>query len=88
MKSREHRARSGVFPSLGLSKGKVKDSFDGFITFKKTAQAGVEAGQIESIIHPLPAGHVLREALTFSDELKGVSYSLPASHAPSLFVRD
>lgn len=57
----------------GGSKDKVRDSLDGFIAFKKTAQAGVEAGQIKSIIHPLLADHVLREALKFSDELKRVS---------------
>jgi len=56
--------------SGGGSKDKVKDSLDSFIAFKKTAQAGVEAGQIKSIIHPLLADHVLREALKFSDELK------------------
>jgi hypothetical protein len=54
----------------GGSKDKVKGSLDEFIAFKKTAQAGVEAGQIKSIIHPLLADHVLREALKFSDELK------------------
>ena len=53
---------------------KAADSaLDGFIAFKKTAQAGVEAGKIKSIIHPLLADHVLREALKFSDELKRVS---------------
>lgn len=56
--------------SGGGSKDKVKGSLDEFIAFKKTAQAGVEAGQIKSIIHPLLADHVLREALKFSDELK------------------
>jgi hypothetical protein len=59
--------------SGGGSKDKVKGSLDEFIAFKKTAQAGVEAGQIKSIIHPLLADHVLREALKFSDELKRVS---------------
>jgi|GEM_PF-1297003 len=54
----------------GGSKEKVDDALDGLIAFKKTAQAGVEAGQIKSIIHPLLADHVLREALKFSDELK------------------
>jgi len=56
--------------SGGGSKDKVKGSLDEFIAFKKTAQAGVEAGQIKSIIHPLLADHVLREALKFADELK------------------
>jgi hypothetical protein len=56
--------------SGGGSKDKVRGSLDEFIAFKKTAQAGVEAGQIKSIIHPLLADHVLREALKFSDELK------------------
>ena len=60
-------------PGSGGSRNKVKDSLDEFIAFKKTAQAGVEAGQIKSIIHPLLADHVLREALKFSDELKRVS---------------
>ena len=55
------------------SKEKVDDSLDSLIAFKKTAQAGVEVGQIKSIIHPLLADHVLREALKFSDELKRVS---------------
>jgi len=54
----------------GGSKEKVDDSLDSLIAFKKTAQAGVEAGQIKSIIHPLLADHVLREGLKFSDELK------------------
>ena len=49
---------------------KAQGALDEFIAFKKTAQAGVEAGQIKSIIHPLLADHVLREALKFSDELR------------------
>ncbi|HYP25947.1 MAG TPA: DUF2935 domain-containing protein [Blastocatellia bacterium] len=48
----------------------VKGSLDELIAFKKTAQKGIEAGQIKSIIHPALADHVLREALKFSDELK------------------
>jgi hypothetical protein len=59
--------------SKGGSPDKVDATLDSFIAFKKTAQAGVEAGQIKSIIHPLLADHVLREALKFSDELKRVS---------------
>ncbi len=54
----------------GGPKEKVGDALDALIAFKKTAQAGVEAGQVKSIIHPLLADHVLREALKFSDELK------------------
>ena len=62
---------AGVWRGMkGGSKDKVDDQLDSFIAFKKTAQAGVEAGQIKSIIHPLLADHVLREALKFSDELK------------------
>ena len=62
---------SGTWRAMkGGSKDKVDDTLDSFIAFKKTAQAGVEAGQIKSIIHPLLADHVLREALKFSDELK------------------
>jgi hypothetical protein len=48
----------------------VKGPLDEFIAFKKTAQQGIDAGQIKSIIHPALADHVLREALKFSDELK------------------
>ena len=59
--------------SKGASPDKVDDTLDSFIAFKKTAGAGVESGQIKSIIHPLLADHVLREALKFSDELKRVS---------------
>ncbi|MBA3633701.1 MAG: DUF2935 domain-containing protein [Acidobacteria bacterium] len=55
------------------SKKKVEGTLEGFIAFKKTAQAGVESGKIDSIIHPILADHVLREALKFSDELKRVS---------------
>lgn len=56
--------------SGGGSKGKVEDSLEELLAFKKTAQKGVEASQIKSIIHPLLADHVIREALKFSDELK------------------
>jgi hypothetical protein len=56
--------------SSGASEKKVESSLDELIAFKKTAQKGVEAGQIKSIIHPLLADHVIREALKFSDELK------------------
>lgn len=54
----------------GKSKDKVDDAPDSFIDFKKTAQAGVESGKIDSIIHPILADHVLHKALKFSDELK------------------
>jgi hypothetical protein len=66
---------SGAWRSTGSggSKGRVQNSLDDFIAFKKSAGAGVEAGQIKSIIHPLLADHVLREALKFSDELKRTS---------------
>ncbi|HWS52917.1 MAG TPA: DUF2935 domain-containing protein [Pyrinomonadaceae bacterium] len=54
----------------GGPKGKVEGSLAELLAFKQTAQKGVEAGQIKSIIHPLLADHVVREALKFSDELK------------------
>jgi hypothetical protein len=57
----------------GMDAAKVDGTLDEFIAFKKTAQAGVEGGKIKSIIHPILADHVLREALKFSDELKRVS---------------
>jgi hypothetical protein len=64
---------AGTWRTLeGGSKDKVDDTLDSFIAFKKTAGAGVESGQIKSIIHPLLADHVLREALKFADELKRV----------------
>jgi Domain of unknown function (DUF2935) len=38
--------------------------------FKVTAEKGIAAGQIKSIIHPALADHVRREAVKFIDELK------------------
>ena len=69
-KSRAAGAAWRELKSGGGSKGKVEDSLGELIAFKQTAQKGVEAGQIKSIIHPLLADHVVREALKFSDELK------------------
>jgi hypothetical protein len=37
--------------------------------FKESAEAGIEAGQIQSIIHPALADHIRREAIKFRDEL-------------------
>jgi hypothetical protein len=37
--------------------------------FKETAEAGIEAGQIQTIIHPALADHIRREAIKFRDEL-------------------
>ena len=39
------------------------------LNFKETAETGIEAGQIQSIIHPALADHIRREALKFRDEL-------------------
>jgi hypothetical protein len=39
------------------------------IDFKTAAAKGIEAGQIQSIIHPALADHVRREAVRFKDEL-------------------
>lgn len=39
------------------------------LNFKETAEAGIEAGQIQSIIHPSLADHIRREAVKFRDEL-------------------
>ena len=39
------------------------------LNFKETAEAGIEAGQIQSIIHPALADHIRREAVKFRDEL-------------------
>jgi hypothetical protein len=69
-KSRGAAASWRALKSGGGSKDKVEDSLEELLAFKKTAQKGVEAGQIKSIIHPLLADHVVREALKFSDELK------------------
>lgn len=69
-KSRGAAASWRAVKSGGGSKGKVEDSLAELLAFKKTAQKGVEAGEIKSIIHPLLADHVVREALKFSDELK------------------
>jgi hypothetical protein len=39
------------------------------LNFKETAETGIEAGQIQSIIHPALADHIRREALKFRNEL-------------------
>jgi hypothetical protein len=52
------------------SRKKVEGVLETFIGFKKTAQEGVETGKVDSIIHPILADHVLREALKFRDELR------------------
>ena len=39
------------------------------LNFKESAEAGIEAGQIQSIIHPALADHIRREAVKFRDEL-------------------
>ena len=39
------------------------------LNFKETAETGIEAGQIQSIIHPSLADHIRREAVKFRDEL-------------------
>lgn len=40
------------------------------LDFKATAEQGIEAGKIQSIIHPTLADHVRREAAKFVDELR------------------
>ena len=42
---------------------------EAIIHFKETAEAGIEAAQIQSIIHPALADHIRREAVKFHDEL-------------------
>jgi hypothetical protein len=39
------------------------------LDFKETAETGIEAAEIESIIHPSLADHIRREAVKFLDEL-------------------
>lgn len=40
------------------------------IDFKTAAARGIEAGRLKSIIHPVLADHVRREAVKFLDEVK------------------
>ena len=42
---------------------------EGIIHFKETAEDGIEAPHIQSIIHAALADHVRREAIKFQDEL-------------------
>jgi hypothetical protein len=39
------------------------------LTFKETAEAGIENAEIRSIIHPALADHIRREAVKFLDDL-------------------
>lgn len=48
----------------------IGDAVEDIIDFKTAAVKGIQAGEIQSIIHPTLADHVRREAVKCSDELK------------------
>jgi hypothetical protein len=62
--------------------------------FKETAETGIEAGRIQSIIHPALADHIRREAIKFRDELArtvpdiaGAAVATPVQPAPARQVQ-
>jgi hypothetical protein len=63
---------SGAWRAIDDDAGKdaVGASLDDLIAFKKSTQEAVDKGKVQSIIHPLLADHVVREALKFQDELR------------------
>jgi len=50
--------------------GAIETAIEDIIDFKTAAVKGIQAGEIQSIIHPTLADHVRREAVKCSDELK------------------
>jgi hypothetical protein len=78
------RTMAATFQALGASADAAGLAAAGelILGFKETAEAGIEAGQIQSIIHPAVADHIRREALKFRDELRrtlpGVTGAAPA----------
>ncbi|MER8439678.1 DUF2935 domain-containing protein [Mesorhizobium sp. M1312] len=52
------------------AKEPVEQAVQEIIDFKTAAVKGIETGEIKSIIHPLLADHVRREAVKCADELK------------------
>ena len=78
------RALGATFLELG-SRGDVAGlaaASELIIGFKETAETGIEAGQIQSIIHPVLADHIRREALKFRDELTRTVGTGPGAAGP------
>ena len=70
------RATAANFRALRMSGADLATLFaaaEAIIHYKETAETGIEAGQIQSIIHPALADHILREAIKFRDELQRAS---------------
>lgn len=69
------QARTTAANFRDLRAGGVRDmatlfaAAEAIIHFKETAEAGIEAARIQSIIHPALADHIRREAVKFHDEL-------------------
>jgi hypothetical protein len=51
----------------------VRAAADHIIAFRETAEAGIEPGAIQRIIHPALADHLRREAVKLRDELLRVA---------------
>ena len=69
------QARATAANFRDLRAGGVRDmatlfaAAEAIIHFKEATEAGIEAAQIQSIIHPALADHIRREAVKFHDEL-------------------
>ena len=67
------RTTAANFRALRISGADLATLFaavETIIHFKETGRDGIEAAQIQSIIHPALADHILREAIKFRDELQ------------------
>jgi hypothetical protein len=59
-----------VHKAMPLDERKLEKAIDAIIDFKAVAEKGIDAGMIKSIIHPILANHVRREAIKASDEFR------------------
>ena len=82
------QARTAAANFRNVREGGVRDmatllaAAETIIHFKETAESGIEAAQIQSIIHPALADHVRREAVKFNDELSRAA-GLPGGAQPT-----
>ena len=59
-----------VHKKMPIDERKLEKAIDAIIDFKAVAEKGIDAGMIKSIIHPVLANHVRREAIKAADEFR------------------
>ena len=55
---------------MPLDERKLEKAIEAIVDFKAVAEKGIDAGTIKSIIHPVLANHVRREAIKAADEFR------------------